>query len=319
EIVLVLACHGAPAARAIAGAGVALAVGISEQEPLHWPDAVALSEAFFAAFLNGSEGELAFRQAVETTRFARKFEIFHDREEQTWVPPVPRGEPEFPALPRQEESPRPGFVGRERELARLLEAMERPGLAVIRGAPGQGKTELAQALLERCRLAGFPAVESLFVDLEVARTPEQIVQAAAALTPGQGGKALPSPERAGRALGSEERLVVLDNAENACESKEGREAFRELIGGILAAGKARVVVTTRTKLGWPGPKTEIRLEPLATDAEAVALLHGIVREGLGAESEARWRQILRSAELAELVGRLGRHPLSLRLAAVLLA
>ncbi len=319
ELALVLACHGAPAAQAIALTGVPLAVGIAEQEPLHWPDAVALSEAFFAAFLNGSGGELAFRQAAENTRSARKFEIFRGAAVPDWAPPVPRGKQQFPPPPRQEESPRPGFVGREQELARLLEAVERPGLSVIRGAPGQGKTELAQALLERCRLAGFPSAGSLFINLEDARAPEQIVQAAAALVPGPGGRALPSPERVGRALGSEERLLVLDNAEDAAESQEGRAALGELIGGILAAGKARGVVTTRTKLGWPGPKTEVRLEPLATDAEAVALLCGVLGEALGGEARRRWRELVASDELSELIAQLGRHPLSLRLAAVLLA
>ena len=79
------------------------------------------------------------------------------------------------------------------------------------------------------------------------------------------------------------------------------------------------MVTTRTKLGWSGPMTDVRLKALATDAEAEALLRRVLEEGLGGEAQERWREILASDELVELVAQLGRHPLSLRLAAVLLA
>lgn len=75
---------------------------------------------------------------------------------------------------RGAESRRVPLVGRERELARLLEAWEscratgRAALAVIEGDPGTGKTRLAEEITARARLEGafVVAVRAVEADLE---------------------------------------------------------------------------------------------------------------------------------------------------------
>ncbi len=176
EVVLVLACQGAAAAAAIHAAGVPFTLGIDEQHMLPWDEAVKLGATFFGALGAGQPLSVAAAQAAGATQHAPLFRAFGTG---SLSSALPQGD-----VTTQDLAPwvlRPAketFVGRERELAALLDELARPGACVqISGPPGIGKSELTRALLERARLLRWPSAGSLFVVLERARSAADVLNA----------------------------------------------------------------------------------------------------------------------------------------------
>ena len=144
-------------------------------------------------------------------------------------------------LPRQLTS----FVGRERELGEVTEAVASHRLVTLCGPGGAGKTRLALAVAERL-LPSYPdgVILAELADLE---DPD--------LAPASVASALGVRERADagvvasvtEAVGEARMLVVLDNCEHLAE------ACAELAFSLLAAcPELRLLATSREPLGVPG-------------------------------------------------------------------
>ncbi|MEV4835320.1 NB-ARC domain-containing protein [Nonomuraea sp. NPDC049486] len=202
------------------------------------------------------------------------------------------------------------FTGREQEVATAVRALAEksgtaPGICVVAGAPGIGKTVFAVPLAHRL-LPRFPVCQ-LFANLRGAdTTPAEPAEVLAGFLRALGvdGRAIPEDldERAAlyRSLMTRrEALVVLDNASN-------EDQVRPLLPG--SAGCA-VLVTSRRRLTGLGAQAVIGLRPL-TGEESAELLGRIV----GAE------RVSDDAESAQEVARLcGGLPLALRIAGARLA
>ncbi|OZM73206.1 hypothetical protein CFN78_10060 [Amycolatopsis antarctica] len=192
---------------------------------------------------------------------------------------VLRGEPSVPGrsrLPAQLTS----FVGRDEELARVTELLERGRLVTLTGPGGTGKTRLA---IEAAGGAG-PAVEACLVELAPLTDPADVPQAALTAL-GLREVAIPVPvqertpaspvERLVEALTERPVLLVLDNCEHLVE------AAARLAGALLAAcPPVRILATSREPLGITGeallPVPRLRAAPPGTEP-ALALDYPAVR------------------------------------------
>jgi predicted ATPase/DNA-binding NarL/FixJ family response regulator len=135
------------------------------------------------------------------------------------------------------------FIGRDRELAELVELLGRTRLLNLIGPGGAGKTRLAVEAINRSAQPAHVA----FIPLEAVRQERSLTQAVASSlrVADQPGK--PLEECIGVALGEAPRLLVLDGAEHL------RDAVAALAERLLSAAPGvRIVVTSRVVLGAAG-------------------------------------------------------------------
>ncbi|MGH9180440.1 MAG: hypothetical protein ACRDY5_01815, partial [Acidimicrobiales bacterium] len=311
EVVVVLACHGERAAEATHGAGVPVAVAIGAGDELAWDDAPALAATFLTALLAGNDGRVAVGLAAQATSCAAGFHTFASGA--GTVLSAPGGPPM--RSPGHALGAGRRLIGREREVADIAEATAGPGLVVVHAAPGQGKTELAREAARRWRLRN-PGAEVVAVSLERATDARSMVAAVVAQLPGLQ-LVDPSPAEVGAAAGRVRRLVVLDNAEDAQAGDQA--AFSFLVDAIVAGGRASLVVTTRQAPIGPWPNRTISLGALRP-GDGIALAASELRQILGdGGADRRWQELINGTDLDRLFADLGGHPLSVRLAAALLA
>jgi DNA-binding winged helix-turn-helix (wHTH) protein/predicted ATPase len=143
---------------------------------------------------------------------------------------------------RTMEGPTTSFVGRERELARLQELLERPScrLVSVVGPGGVGKTRFALAAGARFREQGRDVA---FASLESVREAGQLPAAIAEAT----GLTLLREDAAADLvahLGSRQMLLILDNFEQLAA-----EASPFLLAIVQGAPGVRLLVTSRRVLG----------------------------------------------------------------------
>jgi predicted ATPase len=164
--------------------------------------------------------------------------------------------------------PRDRFFGRVVESGQLDVALHSEGaLVTLIGPGGAGKSRLAREYLSRLTSTRRPPPGGLlFVALEALRDgPGLDAALASALHVREGGGE--SGARLGQALAARgETLLVLDDAEHLLPTLAGR--VDEL---LRAAPAARVLVTSRARLGIPGEQL-IEVGPLADRGDAAALL-----------------------------------------------
>lgn len=209
------------------------------------------------------------------------------------------------------------FVGRERELDFLLEALRPAGAGVlIWGLPGIGKSRLAAEAgsLFVAQRAGLRTV--LELDLRDVAGPAALVRRLCSIlgtaAPGTQPDMLDHLGRMVRARG--EPLVVLDGVEHAAD------LARNLVASWTRAELGiRILCTARERLNL-GPLQDLELGPLSSIAESptatapgVALLLG----SAGLEPHGLDRQSSEAA--ARLANMLDGNPLALRLAGPRLA
>lgn len=222
----------------------------------------------------------------------------------------------------------PVFVGRDAELALVVDALDPTGAEIaggsvvvtaVAGLAGVGKTALAVRAAHDALAAGWFPGGVLMVDLRGYDPPDRRVLPTAALASllgalGTPGEHIPSDqadrERLWRSLlahrgrAGERMLVVLDNASSA-------EQVRPL---LPALGGHRVVVTSRHSLADLDGARLLDVEVLSAE-HAVELFH---QELVAAHPGDR--RVHTDLEAAELLGQLcGWLPLAIRIAAALLA
>ncbi|GAA2810760.1 AAA family ATPase [Crossiella cryophila] len=209
-----------------------------------------------------------------------------------------------PVVPSQALSglpPQPVFVGRDRELAELLDSL-RAGSVVVTGLPGVGKTALAVRAAHELR-PEFPG-GVLFLDLRGYDTPITGEQALTDLLTALGEPAPTGQDACERSYRSalhrhQPLLLVADNASTTTQ-----------VQPLLPDGPHRLLVTSRHTLA----DLDARLLDLAVlpPAEAEALLAELLRQATGDDSRL-------GPELADLARLCGYLPLALRITAADLA
>jgi predicted ATPase/DNA-binding SARP family transcriptional activator len=227
---------------------------------------------------------------------------------------------EFPPLQSLEALPNnlpvqlTSFVGREREVGVVTEALRSTRLVTITGTGGVGKTRLAlQAAADA--LTDYPD-GGWFCELAAAADADamlQLVALALGLAPRQG---MSMAEGIAEFIGKRQLLIVLDNCEHLLD------AAADLVETVLATSpNVRVLATSREPLDVSGervvrlrslgvPRTGTSLEEL-TASDAVRLF--IERaEAAGAEMVIDAEN---AAAIAEICRRLDGIPLAIELAA----
>lgn len=204
------------------------------------------------------------------------------------------------------------FVGRERELASVLAALDEARLVSLVGPGGVGKTRLAVAVAEQAARS-FP-YGGAFVDLVPVRE-GFVAQAVAAVLgvtehPQQSLEDVVLDElRRGR------RLLVLDNCEHLLDAAA---AFVERL--LAGCPGLAVLITSRERLGVPGERT-IRVPPLS-------LVSADTGGPMGSEAEALFLDramatdpdfVDEHSRVGPLCARLDGMPLAIELAAARIA
>ncbi|WP_258726866.1 AfsR/SARP family transcriptional regulator [Cellulomonas sp. NS3] len=153
--------------------------------------------------------------------------------------------------------PPTSLVGRDADLAVLRRLLADGRLVTLVGPGGVGKTRLALELARRV-VDGFTSGVRV---VELGTVRDAAALPAAALAPlGLGAEAGPAAT-ALRRLGDLDVLVLVDNGEHLLD------AAAALVEGVLAGARARVLVTSRERLGVPGEHVHV-VAPLATAATA---------------------------------------------------
>jgi predicted ATPase len=192
--------------------------------------------------------ELLVDIAVELTGNASLRELFDEPKALPVTPP----EPPRKRLPYPWLTP---WVGREREMAALGDALRARRLVTLRGTGGVGKTRLAvETLLAR---DGEAPQESVFVALEnVADKPEGFL---AAVRDALGLTEVDAPDlnTLCRQLEGSDRLLLLDNFESVMTAAPS-------VQQLAATAGVRVIVTSQRVLELPG-ETIVELKPMVDD------------------------------------------------------
>src|SRR6266487_606990 len=156
----------------------------------------------------------------------------------------PAGRPQAVRLPRQLTA----FVGRERELAEVIEALGTQRLVTVCGPGGAGKTRLALAAAER--LVGARPGGVFLAELADLTDPSGPQLLASWVASAMGVRERPDIGVVASlrdALGSAETLIVLDNCEHLVD------ACAELAHDLLQdCPHVQILASSREPLGVPG-------------------------------------------------------------------
>lgn len=205
-----------------------------------------------------------------------------------------------------------GFVGRERELGRLEEALSGSRLVTLLGPGGIGKSRLA---LEATRRSAFARQRATHMIPLGALASSGLVVAAIANALRVGFEGSDAPEaQLGRALAGAPTLLVLDEAEHL-------EGLAEVLRRLLrAAPGVSLLVTSRRALGLSEERI-VELHGLATrtdgEADAADLSEAVRLFATAAKAAHTSFELNAStAPVARGIARaLGGHPLAIVLAA----
>jgi predicted ATPase len=177
-----------------------------------------------------------------------------------------------PGAPQVEPPPPGDFIGREQDVANLVDELldPRTSLVTVLGLPGVGKTRLCKEVLALPRLRNRFAGEARFIDLTEARSAADIAIAVAKEfgVPLGVGK---SPEEAAADLLQlrPRSLLVLDNFEQVVET-----AVTTVGRWRQQAPNVKLLLTSREPLGLAGERKFLLkpLEPPREGADPKALL-----------------------------------------------
>ena len=221
-------------------------------------------------------------------------------------PPLPAARHNLPAALTS-------FVGRDEDLARLIELLGRARLVTLTGPGGAGKTRLALELAGRVaeRFADGTWLASLSGTTDAGLVPSAVMESLGVRQTG----GIPVVEALRYRLRAAELLLVLDNCEHLLD------ACTELASRLLAASPGlRVLATSREPLGITGeityPVAPLTVPP-AQASEQVAVASPAVRLFLDRASAARPGGVMRmpAAAVVEVCRELDGLPLAIELAA----
>jgi len=152
------------------------------------------------------------------------------------------------------------LVGRDGDVAAVLDALRASPLVTLTGAGGTGKTRVAIAAAER--VPREVADRAVFVDLAAVAEPGRVHRAAAAALQLRDLPAVaPVADAVAAALRDESLLLVMDNCEYVVE------AAAELVAVVLAGCPGvRVLATSQLPLGLAGERV-LPLAPLGAPPE----------------------------------------------------
>jgi predicted ATPase/DNA-binding SARP family transcriptional activator len=198
--------------------------------------------------------ELEVEPEPETQAIAGRLEQADERE-LIRVQASSRPESALPAQPN-------AFIGRQRELAEVLDLLRHPGLRLLTltGPGGTGKTRLALQAAELFR----PEYEGeiVFVPLAPLSDPSQVT--GAILTAVGGGRLEQTAEKALRTLlEGRTLLLLLDNCEHVVEG-------RAIIGDLLASFPGLTVIATSREPLHLAAEQEYPVPPLGLPARIAA-------------------------------------------------
>jgi hypothetical protein len=212
-----------------------------------------------------------------------------------------------------------GFVGRARERDVLTElvAHENPGVVVVRGGPGSGKSALVSHWLDDVQ-ARPHAFKRIFAGTAVrsanARTPESLFERLLAFLPNEPGERTgPAVDRLLHALRRQPTLIVLDGVDEFVVDHSRRSPASDFWLWLRECGRAggsRVVITTRVRLPDVEDNSPTRSVSLAslTDAEGAELLYT-----QGVRGSRRGTHGRDDPDLLSAASELGGHPQGLTL------
>jgi predicted ATPase/class 3 adenylate cyclase len=285
--------------RALEGGPIRVRMGVHTGEPLRTDEGYVGSDVHRAARIAAAAhgGQVVVSEA---TRLAAGVELrpLGAHRLKDLIAPEPLwqlGEGDFPPLASLNQSTLPvqptPFLGRERELAEVLDLLGREGVRLLTlvGAGGSGKTRLALQ-------AAAAVIEDYphgvwWVPLQAVRDPELVEPAIA--------QALGATVQLTEHVADRKLLVLLDNFEQVIDAAP-------IVASVLAAcPNAKVLVTSR--------------ELLRVAAERVYAVPPFVeQEGVGfflARARAVRQNVESGPEVRELCRRLDNLPLALELAA----
>ncbi|OXI29065.1 transcriptional regulator [Burkholderia sp. AU16741] len=169
--------------------------------------------------------------------------------------PAVEAAPPVVALPDAPASSLPApLVGRDAEIAQIVDMLERTPVVTLVGAGGIGKTSLAVRVAHGVRSRSRERV--LFVELARASTRDDMLIALAAEL-GLDTQGVPAIDRIGDAFAASRCLLVLDNAEHIVD------LVASLVETLTSsAGSLRVLVTSREPLHISA-EAVLRMSPLA--------------------------------------------------------
>jgi predicted ATPase/class 3 adenylate cyclase len=192
------------------------------------------------------------------------------------------------------------FVGRERELREVRDALSQRRLVTVVGPGGIGKTRLA--LQVAADAIGDVKDGAWIVRLSPLRAPELIAQATADVLHVREEPQSPLGETLARALAGREMLIVFDSAEHLVA---GTAAFVMML--LNRCARLKVLVTSREPLHLTGERV-VRVRALDSAAELFLDRALEVAPGLAVDAAA-------TEAIADICRRLEGIPLAIELAA----
>jgi tetratricopeptide (TPR) repeat protein len=258
RLVVVSACHSKRAGEAFVKAGVPHVVAIQMAEAVFDDAAREFARAFYLALLKGQTIAQAFavgRAQVEALpgldgkKEKKKFvllpakadhgeAVFSGLHQGAWIDTTPEAAPiRLPAPPES-------FLGREIEIAEVVERVLKHRLTTLRGAPGIGKTALGNVAAHYLGERRLFRDGILFVAMRDAVSPEVVRVEIARLL----GMQAPDDAALFAALHPLNLLLVLDNCEDVLHA--AASAFRDFLAKLLGeAPEVRILATSRRLIG----------------------------------------------------------------------
>jgi hypothetical protein len=286
----------------------------TKQAIQQWLDAEAARDARIAALMSQQPQLADLLQQLEALKFTLLPEAetgAPDPHSAIPFPDVPPGALEVRGLPEPPAAlgvTPEFFLGRERDLYKVLQRVLDHRLTTIRGGGGVGKTELAREVGRWCARRGLFPGGVFFVGLGglgAAITPADArVAIAAAVAAGQDLASITADDRALAAALPHDSLLILDELDVLCFAH--LRPTRALLEALAGGGRAHILATSRQASGAAGEHVYglLRLPPPADRHLFLQLAQARVGPLRGSEEE-----------LAEVLGFLDGVPRAIHLAA----